>query len=164
MAAHEARRRQALTGSVGLLDDESHVSAIYTKGFDGAYWRDAGTAAAATGAPVIGNNAALAAQTLQNNAVAGTYDVYLRGSGSTQIRIDSSGAIAPVGSGCRLQGQLDPAPLAQLLKLSVFASDCAGLSGAWRGFLVRDADDAPAAFRLVSADGGTLKDAWAYAK
>lgn len=146
-----------------LLDDDSRFSAIYTKGLDGPRWRTAGSAATAN-TPVIKHSAPISAQALDGSAFAGIYEIYLRGNGNAQIRIDSSGAITSTATSCKLQGQLGQTPLPQLLKLNITQSNCSGLSGAWSGFLVRDSDDMPASFRFVSTDGGSLKDAWGYAK
>ncbi|QIL80359.1 hypothetical protein G7047_10945 [Diaphorobacter sp. HDW4A] len=150
-----------------LQDDQSRVTRVYTKGVDSTHWRIAGTASSTDSStdPVVKHTASIPANAFATSTLAGAYEIRLANGSRTQFSIDANGAISPVtASSCEIKGQLGASTMPQLLALSITQSNCSGLTGSWSGVAVRDQDDAPASFRLVSTDGGSLKDLWAFAK
>lgn len=81
--------------------------------------------------------------------------------------VDAQGVLsAPEGAACPITGQVSASGMPQALQLQLEdRKACLGGAPQWRGWLLRDADDAPAAFRMVSADGSSpAVDQWVFAR
>lgn len=81
--------------------------------------------------------------------------------------VNAEGQAQPsVDAACQWTGQLETSDLPQTLAIRVQdAAGCWGGGAAWTGLLVRDAQDAPAAFRAISIDGSSpAVDAWVFTR
>lgn len=81
--------------------------------------------------------------------------------------VDAEGLMQPsAGTDCRWQGEIGRSDLPQTLTIRVEdTAGCWGGGRTWSGLLVRDAQDAPAAFRAISTDGSSpAVDAWVFAR
>ncbi len=105
---------------------------------------------------------ALVAQSADPAALAGNYAAALSDGTPARFSIAAGGAITALDTACKLSGQLSAGTLPSTLKLSLAASDCAGLPATSSGVLVIDSDYAPARFRLIADNGTQALDLWAY--
>lgn len=127
-----------------LNDGEQQARVLYQRAA-GGLWQ-ATPAQAGANLELIGSNP-LPAEILERGALAGNYSVRLAGGASA----------------CKLSGSLAASSLPGALSLTLNASGCGNLPAQSTGVALRDADYAPAAFRLLAGAGETaLLDLWAY--
>lgn len=143
-----------------LNDGEQQARVLYQRAAGGRW--QATPAQAGANLELIGSNP-LPAETLERGALAGNYSVRLAGGAVAAFTVDANGAIAAGASACKLSGSLTASSLPGALALTLNASGCGNLPAQSTGVALRDADYAPAAFRLLAGAGETaLLDLWAY--
>ncbi|MBB3219328.1 hypothetical protein [Pseudoduganella umbonata] len=144
-----------------VLDDSAgQAAAMYRRDGNGA-WQAAPGATTATSVALLGSNA-VAATTLAVAPFAGNYAVRLADRSVALFSVNAAGDIVAGSTGCRLTGKVAPAALPNTLKLALATAGCADLPAQSDGYLVADADHAPAAFRLVVPGKAAPVDLWAF--
>lgn len=144
-----------------VLDDSAgQAAAMYRRDGNGA-WQAAPGATAATSVELLNSNA-IAAATLTVAPFAGNYAVRLADRSVALFAVSAGGDIVAGDSACKLTGKAAPAALPNALKLTLATAGCAGLPARSDGYLVADADHAPAAFRLMAPGTPAPVDLWAY--
>lgn len=93
--------------------------------------------------------------------LAGKYMIQLA-SASAEFKLDTDGRLtAAAGGGCQLSGTVPTSgAVPGTLPVSLALSGC-GADGKYDGYLIRSADYAPGAFRLVADDGKRVLDGYA---
>lgn len=108
-----------------------------------------------------------AAAVLPLSSSVGRYDVRSASGARVTLAVDAQGQITTVASdqaGCAPQGQLATSTLPQALKVSWSQAACLGGADRGEGLWLRDADDAPALWRMFSTDGSApALDIWLFA-
>jgi len=152
----------AADGSRLLVLDNGgqQASAIYRR--DGsASWQRTPAVTADT-ALELADSRPIAAGPLNPTAIAGSYVVRLANGSVAAFSIDSKGAIAAGSPACRLSGTVAVSPLPNALALNLATAGCGDLPAQSQGYLVADADHAPASFRLLTFGASAPLDLWAY--
>jgi len=144
-----------------VLDDSAgQAAAMYRRDGNGA-WQAPPGATAATSVELLNSNAITAA-TLTVAPFAGNYAVRLADRSVALFTVSAGGDIVAGDTVCKLTGKAAPAALPNALKLTLATAGCAGLPARSDGYLVADADHAPAAFRLIAPGTSAPVDLWAY--
>ena len=92
--------------------------------------------------------------------LAGNYTMQL-GTASVDFRLDADGKVTATGGGCQLSGAVRAnGGVPGTLPVSLTVAGCAA-EGKYDGYLIRSADYAPGAFRVVADDGKRVVDGYA---
>ena len=145
-----------------LNDSAQQAAALYQRDGNGA-WRATPVATGDTTVDLAGSNA-IPASAPDAASLAGRYEVRLSSGATAAFSVGAGGDIVPGTSACKLSGKLAASTLPNTLKLTLATSACGDLPAAIDGYLVVDADYAPAAFRLLGNGGAKPLDLWAYAE
>ncbi|QGZ40083.1 hypothetical protein IP92_05560 [Pseudoduganella flava] len=145
-----------------LNDTKEQAQVLYRRAGKDA-WQATPAVKQDTAVRFLGTNP-LPSAAVDSAGLAGSYAVRLASGATAAFTFSGAGDIAAGGSTCKLSGKASASPLPGTLKLTLNATGCGDLPAAGEGYLVVDADYAPARFRLVTASGATLTDLWAYAE
>ncbi|QBE66989.1 hypothetical protein EWM63_01000 [Pseudoduganella lutea] len=143
-----------------LNNSDQAAAALYRRDGNGP-WRGTPAADADTVVDLTGNNT-IAASTPGVASVAGRYEVRLASGAAAAFSVGAGGDIVPGTTACRLSGKVAASTLPNTLKLTLATAGCGDLPAGVEGYLVIDADYAPAAFRLLGTGGTAPLDLWAY--
>lgn len=92
--------------------------------------------------------------------VAGSYTILL-GALSADFKLDADGKLTATGGACQLSGNVQTSgAVPGTLPVSLTVGGCTA-EGKYEGYLIRSADYAPGAFRLVADDGKRVVDGYA---
>lgn len=92
--------------------------------------------------------------------LAGSYTIQL-GTLTADFRLDADGKVTATGGACQLSGNVQATgAVPGTLPVSLTVSGCTA-EGKYQGYLIRSADYAPGAFRVVAEDGKRVVDGYA---
>lgn len=100
--------------------------------------------------------------TLDVSKLAATYQARVAGE-NVVFALDANGKATAGGSSCKLNGAIDASrKFGTALAASLSFSGCSGISGNYSGIAFARSDSAPAAFRIVAANGSQIVDFFVY--
>lgn len=139
--------------AVLLIDDleSSQATAAYVKDSANALWASVSSLNQNT-TLTFENTELLATELLTLSDLKGSYVSLINQQETVKFKLDETGKIQPADSACQLSGQVSKSSMPNSFAYKIQTQGCLNLAPEFSGYLVHDAEHAPAAFRLIQID------------
>lgn len=112
---------------------------------------------------VAGSSTPVKVQPVNLSTLAGSYSALNRDNTVSKFVVDANGAITAGASACAVSGNIQgSSTIVGALPLAVTLTGCGKADGSYQGYVLKAAEYAPAAFRLVGDNGVSFIDMLAF--